>query len=135
MKRLFLDANVLFTAAHDPNGKAAFLISLGRAGLFQLVTSLYAREEARRNLARKYPDCLNSFEIILRNIRLVKATSELPCPAGLPEKDCPIYLAAHACKADMLLTGDLRDFGHLMHSPELTNGLLIQTVADFLDSF
>jgi hypothetical protein len=38
VKRLFLDANVLFTAAHNPNGKAAFLISLGRAGLFQLVT-------------------------------------------------------------------------------------------------
>jgi uncharacterized protein len=110
------------------------MIILGRAGLFQVVTSPYAREEARRNLARKYPDCLNSFEIILRNIRLVKATSELPCPAGLPEKDCPIYLAAHACKADVLLTGDLRDFGHLMHSPELTSGLLIQTVADFLDS-
>jgi hypothetical protein len=34
----------------------------------------------------------------------------------------------------VLLTGDLRDFGQLMHSPELTNGLLIQTVADFLDS-
>lgn len=131
MKRLFLDANVLFTAAHNPNGKAAFLITLGRAGLFQLVTSPYAREEACRNLARKYPDCLNSFEIILGNIRLVKATSALPCPAGLPEKDCPIYLAAHACKADVLLTGDLRDFGHLMHSPDLTNGLLIQTVADF----
>lgn len=134
MKRLFLDANVLFTAAHNPNGKAAFLISLGRSGLFQLVTSTYAREEARRNLARKYPDCLNTFESILRDIRLIKSTSELPCPAGLPEKDQPIYQAAHACNADVLLTGDLRDFGHLMHAPERANGLLIQTVSDFLNS-
>lgn len=32
----------------------------------------------------------------------------------------------------MLLTGDLRDFGFLMNAPELADGLLIQTVADFL---
>ena len=133
MKRLFLDANVLFTAAHNPNGKAAFLISLGRSGLFQLVTSTYAREEARRNLERKYPNGLTAFERILLDIHIIKTTSDLSCPAGLPEKDLPIYLAAHACKADVLLTGDLRDFGHLMHAPELTNGLLFQTVADFLN--
>jgi uncharacterized protein len=30
--RLFLDANVLFTAAHNPQGKAALLISLGQHG-------------------------------------------------------------------------------------------------------
>ena len=84
MKGLILDAYLLFTGAHKPNGKAAFLITLGRSGLVQLVTSPYAREEARRNLARKYPDCLNSFEVILRDIRLTKATSALPCSAGLP---------------------------------------------------
>lgn len=27
--RVFLDANVLFTAAHNPEGKAALLISMG----------------------------------------------------------------------------------------------------------
>jgi len=29
LKRLFLDANVLFIAAHNPSGKASLLISLG----------------------------------------------------------------------------------------------------------
>lgn len=51
--RVFLDANVLFTAAHNPGGKAAFVITLGSEGLFLLSTSAYAREEARRNLERK----------------------------------------------------------------------------------
>ena len=37
--RLFLDANILFTAAHNPKGKAALVIELGQAGLWQLVTS------------------------------------------------------------------------------------------------
>jgi uncharacterized protein len=63
--RVFLDANVLFTAAHNPRGKAAFVITLGSAGLFQLATSPYAREEARRNLERKAPDRLPEFSHLL----------------------------------------------------------------------
>ena len=102
MKRLFLDANVLFTAAHNPKGKAALLNYLDR------------------------------FEGILDAIRLVSDRGDLPCPAELPEKDWPIYRAAHACRADVLLTGDLRDFGPLMNAPDRTGGLLIQTVAQFL---
>lgn len=42
--------------------------------------------------------------------------------------------AALGCRADVLLTGDLRDFGFLMSAPEKTSGLLIQTVAAFLAS-
>lgn len=61
LMRIFLDANVLFTAAHNPQDKAALAITLGSGGLFQLATSAYAREEARRNLERKAPDCLPKF--------------------------------------------------------------------------
>lgn len=32
MKRLFFDANVLFTAAHNPHGKAALVIEPGIGG-------------------------------------------------------------------------------------------------------
>jgi hypothetical protein len=42
MTRLFLDANVLFTAAHNPKGKAALKISLGQHRLVELATSAYA---------------------------------------------------------------------------------------------
>lgn len=138
MQRLFLDANILFTAAHNPNGKAAFLITLGSQGLFQLYSSAYAREEAQRNLARKFPAGLHRFESFLVDVRLVSDGAinrfDGVCPVGLPEKDWPIYRAAHACRADVLLTGDLRDFGPLMNQPQRTAGLLIQTVAEFLDA-
>lgn len=130
--RVFLDANVLFTAAHNPKGKAALVITLGSAGLFQLATSAYAREEARRNLERKAPDRLPEFSQQLTRIRLVADNPSIPCPADLAQKDWPIYRAAHACKADVMLTGDHRDFGFLMNAPERANGLLIQPVADFL---
>ena len=130
--RVFLDANVLFTAAHNPRGKAALVITLGSEGLFQLATSAYAREEARRNLERKAPDRLPEFSHQLRTIRLVADNFSISCPADLAQKDWPIYRAAHACKANVLLIGDHRDFGFLMNAPELANGLLIQPVADFL---
>jgi hypothetical protein len=137
VKRLFLDANVLFTAAHNPKGKAALLFQLGQLELVQLLSSAYAIEEARRNLARKFPACLDRFEALVGKLGLVAerppdAGLDLPCPAGLPEKDGPIYRAAHACRADGLITGDLRDFGPLMNAPERCGGLLIQTVADWL---
>jgi predicted nucleic acid-binding protein len=130
--RIFLDANVLFTAAHNPNGKAAFVIELGRSSIWRLATSPYAAEEARRNIARKFPACRDSLETLLNDIALVADSPETPCPAGLAEKDQPIFRAALACRADFLLTGDIRDFGFLMNAPKKSGGLLIQTVAEFL---
>lgn len=132
--RLFLDANILFTAAHNPKGKAALVIELGQAGLWQLATSAYALEEARRNLALKFPDRLPQLEALAHGLRLSPDVADAACPPGLADKDCPIYRAAHACRADVLLTGDLRDFGFLMNDPSKAGGLLIQTVADFLNA-
>ena len=123
----------MFTAARNPNGKAALVISLGQAGLLQLVTSSYARAEAHRNLHRNYPACGETFEQQLATICLVAESDQGICSDGLAEKDCPIYRAAQACKADVLLTGDISDFGFLMNAPSKTQGMLIQTVADFLN--
>ena len=132
--RIFLDANILFTAAHNPNGKAAFVIELGRSGIWRLATSPYAAEEARRNIARKFPASLDRLETLLGDLGLVADAPDIPCPAGLAEKDRSILRAALGCRADVLLTGDLRDFGLLMNAPEKTGGLLIQSVAAFLAS-
>lgn len=55
MTRVFFDSNVLFTAAHNPSGKAALVIELGVRGHWELVTSAHAFEEARRNLDLKFP--------------------------------------------------------------------------------
>lgn len=130
--RLFLDANVLFTAVHNPRGKAAFVVELGQAGLWQLATSAYALEEARRNLALKFPVGAARLEDMRPSLRLASDAAGVDCPAGLPAKDCPIFRAARACRADVLLTGDIRDFGFLMNARDKAGGLLIQTVADFL---
>jgi hypothetical protein len=81
---------------------------------------------------RKFPACRDSLDVLLNDIALVADSPEIPCPAGLAAKDQPIFRAALACRADVLLTGDIRDFGFLMNAPEKSGGLLIQTVAEFL---
>ena len=130
--RLFLDANALFTAAHNPGGKAALVIGLGRRGHWALATSLYASEEAQRNLARKFPESLDDLNSLLQGVSLVEHHPGLRFPANLAEKDRPIFQAAVACGATHLLTGDLKDFGPFMNRPGETLGITVQTVSDFL---
>ena len=132
MKRLFLDANLLFTAAHNPQGKATLLLELAGAGCWEVVTSAYAVEEARRNLSRKFPDRLDAFEALLALLLVAPSPSGAACPLPLREKDRPIFEAALACGATHLLTGDLRDFGPFMNDPRQTRGIVIQSVAEFL---
>ena len=133
--RLFLDANVLFTAVHNPGGKAALVIELGVQGHWTLFSSTYAKEEARRNLERKFPQCLNSLEKVQNHINFVDHQSSLAYPKGLAIKDQPIFQAALICQASHLLTGDIKDFGRFMNQPEDTMNVCIQTVADFLSQF
>ena len=130
--RVFLDANVLFTAAHNPQGKAALVIELGGRGYWALATSRYALEEARRNLDRKFPQFLDGLKSLLRGVRLVEHRPALRFPTALAEKDRPIFQAAVAWDATHLLTGDMKDFGAFMNKPEETFGIVVQTVADFL---
>ncbi len=135
MKHVFLDANVLFTAAHNPGGKASFVVELSAAAGFKLFTSAYAREEAERNIGSKYPECVPVLSRLLESITVVPVIyPSAEYPDILPAKDAPIFAAAVYCRATHLLTGDIKHFGPLMNRPELCGGMFIQTVADFLDT-
>ena len=132
--RLFLDANILFTAAHNPKGKAALVIYLGSLGQWRLYSSAYALAEARRNIERKFPPALDDLIRLEQHIQFVEHQPGLAFPPGLVKKDRPIFQAALACQATHLLTGDLKDFGRLMNQSERTLGICIQTVAEFLEA-
>ena len=134
MKRLFLDANVLFTAAHNPAGKAAFVLELGAEGRWELITSALAVEEAHRNLGLKFPSSVARLEDLPRGVRRVGAPSGFVFPVELPSKDRPILAAALCAGATHLLTGDTKHFGPYMDDPGHLGGLCIRTVAAFLES-
>ena len=133
--RLFLDANILFTATHNPGGKAKLVIELGSQGYWELFSSPYALEEAHRNLERKFPRLQDDLGTLLHCVHLIEHRAGLDFPEGLAQKDQPIFQAALACQVTHLLTGDLKDFGPFMNQPENTFGICIQTVAEFLDHF
>ncbi|MHB8708494.1 MAG: PIN domain-containing protein [Desulfuromonadales bacterium] len=132
--RLFLDANVLFTAAHNPEGKAAFLLELAREGHWVCLSSALAIEEARRNLTRKYPASLEAFDALLAGVELVLDHPAEDCPLALADKDRPIFAAALRADATHLLTGDRRHFGAWMNRPADSCGVLVQTVSEFLSA-
>ncbi len=134
MNRVFLDANVLFTAAHNPAGKAALVIALGVKGKWEVVSSSYAAEEARRNVASKFPQAQSRLRDLIDSISIIASGAGADCPVKLPEKDRPIMEAAIRSKASHLLTGDMKDFGVLMNKPRQTAGIVIQTVADYLSA-
>jgi predicted nucleic acid-binding protein len=134
VRRVFLDSNVLFTAAHNPKGKAAFLCELGGEGYWELCTSAYAAEEARRNIAVRFPDCLGRFEKLISRLTVVSSGTGQSCPIDLPEKNRPVFEAAARCGATHLLTGDRKHFGPFMDRADLPSGIIIQTVAEFLET-
>lgn len=134
MRRLFLDANVLFTAAHNPDGKAALIIAHGSEGLWELRTSAFAAEEARRNITVKYPAMRKQFDSILQTIAIASEQPGAPFPDGLTEKDRPIFQAALGCRATHLVTGDTTHFGRFMMKAAKTLGIMVITPAQFLEA-
>jgi uncharacterized protein len=112
LDKVFLDANVLYSAAYMELAGLAQLWSLDDV---QLLSSAYAIEEARRNLATDRPEAVSRLNLRLVSISTIDAPRGLKLPETikLEPKDQPILLAAIHGKADYLLTGDARHFGHL----------------------
>jgi uncharacterized protein len=125
--RVFLDANVLFSAAYRDGAGLVRLWSL--ATRVVVISSPYAIEEARRNLDG---DGRARLEVLLSALEIVSdvAVGTLPVGVELPEKDRPILVAAMAASATHLLTGDLAHFGVLYG--RRIGGVLVQRPADYL---
>ena len=126
MARLFLDANVLFSAAYRPD---AGLLTLWKPKRATLCSSRYAVEEARFNLDDE--DRRARLTTLIQHLQLFEAVSrELPGGISLPEKDIPILLAAIEARATRLLTGDMRHFGP--HFGHRIAGILILLPGEYL---
>jgi uncharacterized protein len=131
--RIFLDANVLFSAAYDPRSSHHFLIQTGSEAGWVFITCDWAWLEAERNLSLKRQTALRNLRTLSRWVETIPAVTEGNCPIPLPDKDKPIFLSAVHARATHLLTGDLKDFGPHMNKPHKTQGILIQSTAHFLN--
>ena len=127
MKTVFLDANILFSAAYS---EQAALLRIWKLRSVILHTSAYALEEARRNLRDE--QSLARLKRLIEGLSLVPEadTRFIPSSVILREKDKPILAAAIAARAQYLVTGDSRDFGTFFG--KTVAGLMVLPPRDFL---
>lgn len=90
MDRVFLDANVLFSACYREDSG---LLRLWQLKESELVTSYYAMDEARRNVANTSQlERLNGLVVTL--VSPVWTEGDLPQGVSIANKDLPILLDA-----------------------------------------
>jgi predicted nucleic acid-binding protein len=126
--RLFLDANVLYSATESSTSRFQIFWNINDV---ELITSVYALREARRNLdSDALRDKLTDLTKGLTIIEDIPAESSVALSLNLSEKDRPILLAAIQVKATHLLTGDKKHFGP--YYGQTVEGVLILPPAEYL---
>ncbi|HEY4157666.1 MAG TPA: PIN domain-containing protein [Polyangiaceae bacterium] len=113
--RIFLDANVLFSAAKS-DGAVRQLLGLLRARRHELWVDGYVVEEARRNIVAKEPASLTTLDALTKRLRIGYAhapDAALYRKLPLPEKDKPVLAAVIHHHCALLITGDRSHFGPL----------------------
>ena len=115
--RVFLDANILFSAAKSDGAIRQLLRNLTLAK-HTLVADGYVQAEAQRNIAAKADaQAVRDLDALLSQVEVSAVQFAQSSPAlqaaalWLPEKDRPVLLAAMALTCDVLVTGDSTHFG------------------------
>ena len=112
--RVFLDANILFSASRSDGAIRQLLKILEEQG-HALVADTYVAAEARRNLLTKGPHgSIAVLDALLARVEVgtVQAAAQATVDLQwLVEKDRPVLLAAMGLKCDALVTGDQAHFG------------------------
>jgi uncharacterized protein len=125
--RLFLDANVLFSAAYKDE---APLCGLWKLRDVVLLSSPYAIDEARSNLETDQQR--RRLDSLIQSVVIATTTVEVHLPASiaLPAKDEPILRAAIYAHSTHLLTGDRAHFGK--YFGRTIKGVNIQSPSEYL---
>lgn len=110
--RIFLDANILFSAAKS-DGAIRQLINRLLDDGHECWVDEFVVTEARRNLMSKGNDSLSAFETLLGGLRVESMHSAQASvdTEWLPDKDRPVLAAAIRLHCDGLVTGDRTHFG------------------------
>jgi uncharacterized protein len=111
--RIFLDANILFSAAKS-DGAIRRLLDLLIKARHVCCADGFVLEEARRNLVAKAPDGLAVLDALLVRIEVAGAQPvDAAFEVALPNKDRPVLAAAIRLGCAALVTGDRTHFGPL----------------------
>ena len=115
--RVFLDANILFSAAKSDGAIRQLLRNL-KFKQHTLVADSYVQAEAMRNItAKSDSQAVSDLQALIGTlevaaVQFARVSVALEAAAlWLPEKDRPVLLAAMVLKCDVLVTGDSTHFG------------------------
>jgi len=108
--RVFLDANILFSASNAGSNISQLVMLLHDRAT--AVTSDFTLEEARRNIEVKRPNWAAEFSRLAEAVEIVPSV-QFPLAAKIVDKDKPVLCAAIRSGCDVLVTGDRQHFGHL----------------------
>jgi hypothetical protein len=137
--RIFLDANILFSAAKSAGAIQQLLHDLHALG-HVFVADGYVVEEARRNVSAKADTSAGAYlqallaQIDVGTVPYDRLAMDQPVLAWLPDKDRPVLAAAMALNCSILVTGDRTHFGSgygktfggvAIHSPAQLAALLL----------
>jgi predicted nucleic acid-binding protein len=116
--KVFLDANVIFSASlPNAGGARALLYEAARCGAM-CVSSDRALAEAQRNLVLKAPHAMTAYALMAARIVTLpepaQAAIDRAHEAGVVAKDAPVFAAALQSGSQLFVTGDMRHFGHLV---------------------
>lgn len=112
--RVFLDANILFSAARS-DGAVRHLLELLLAAGHECWADDFVVTEARRNLEGKAPAGVAALDRLLERVQVARISHdpELEASLPLPGKDQPVLASAIRHRCDFLVTGDRTHFGRL----------------------
>ena|SRR5437762_7681134 len=134
--RIFLDANILFSAAKS-DGAVRELVERLIDARHECWVDGYVVDEARRNLVAKAPHGAAALEKLLPRLRLADAHPASDTHTAAPklaDKDRPVLAAAIRLGCEALVTGDRTHFGAFygkkpggvaIHSPRSLAELLL----------
>ena len=130
MDALFLDANVLVSAAWGPNTRMQQFWELENV---ELITSKYALKETEGKLSRQ--EQIQRYRRLASVLRVIEEWEhiELPDWVTVREKDIAIIQGAIAAQATHLVTGDARDFGD--YFGQVIEGVEVIRPADYLERY
>ena len=111
--RVFLGANVLFSAAKSDGAVRQLLARLATEG-HNCMADMYVLAEARRNLQLKEPAARAAFDGLLQWISIhpvQSGTASIASISSLPDKDQPVLAAAIRLRCNVRVTDDRTHFG------------------------
>jgi len=125
--RIFLDANILFSASADGSA-TRLLLDAALKYADECITCPHAFEEARRNIETKHPQQSSGLKRISQSISVSNAFY-MDLSIDLPQQDVPILAGAIGSQCTHLWTSDKKHFGPLygksIHAVRIVSSLLL----------